>query len=184
MFSSLIRKATSLLLATMLVAITIAPPAIRHAHSAADDSHVHHHHHHHHHHSNPDGLHQHSHHGGHHSHDLADVHGADAQWSGGHGSHLHVHFLFFDFTLPDPAPDQHDPESYGRDIVSVLSWSQVAVSWKALQNASTWQMVPPSHDVCLEDAALLQVVVAAPPPVSCPPLCDRARRERTGVLIA
>ena len=180
MFSSLIRKAMSLLLATMLVTITIAPPAIRHAHPPADEGHGHHHHHH----SSPDGLHEHSHHGGYRSHDLADVPGGDAQWSGDHGSHLHVHFLFFDFTLPDPAPDQHDPESYSRDVVSVLSWSQVAVSWKALQNASIWQTILPFHAVSLEDAALLQVVVTAPPPVSNPPLCDRARRERSGVLVA
>ena len=190
MFSSLIRKTTSLLLATMLGAIAVAPPAVRHVHPLADEGHVHHRHD-----ASPNGLHRHSHqgdkwdhrhshHGGQRYGHLAGAHGGGAELAAGHWWHLHYQFLFFEFTLPDSVPDQDDRESYGRDTVSVLTVAREAVSCRAPQTASAWQMIPPSDAVSPEDAALLQVVVTAPPPVSCPPLCDRARRERSGVLIA
>jgi hypothetical protein len=179
MFYAGMAKATSTLLAALLLLAAVAPPAIRHTHPLADEGHSHHHHD-----ANPDLSHGHYHHGEDRGRHLADRYVRDAELTNGHWWHLHFHFLGLEVTLPEPASDQGDRESSGLEAVSVLPFAQEPVPCRMAQTVSAWETFTPFTALSPEDAALLQVVVNAPPPVSCPPLCDRARRERSGVLIA
>ena len=166
------RIATSLLLAAMLLGATVAPPAVRHAHPTEDGSAAHHEH---------DDHHARAH--GHRHFDDARESTTAVELSCDHWWHLHFHVLGFAFTLPEPPPSQSDRESERNVDFLVLTKSQDWFPGAAWQSDAFRHGVPPSAFVAMEDAAPMQAVVSAPPPVSCAPLCDSARRDRTGVLL-
>ena len=178
MFYAGMAKTTSILLATLLLTAAVAPPAIRHTHPLADESQSHHHHE-----ANPDLSHGHNHHGDHRGHYLADRNACDAELTNGHWWHLHFHFLGLEVTLPEPASDQGDRESDGKDTVSVLASGEQLLPCQTSPSASAQQLIRWSTFSWPSDAARMQVVVWAPAPVSSAPLCDSARRERSGVLL-
>jgi hypothetical protein len=173
-----IENAIRLVLAALVLTVAVAPPALRHAHDLEEGAASHHRHDANHH--ALDGHVHHSHDGKHHRNDSQP---SGASLSSGPWSHLHFHFFGFEFTLPESAPDQGDRESHETEAVSLLSSVPLPVPCGTAQTVLAWLAFPPLT-VLPGDAALLQVVVASPPPVSSPPLCDRARRERSGVLIA
>jgi hypothetical protein len=115
---------------------------------------------------------------------LAGRNVSDAAIVDGHWWHLHFQLLGFEFTLPEPASDQGDGESRSKDAVPVLASGQDLLPCQTAQSASAQQVIRSSTFSSPGDAAPMQVVVSAPPPVSCAPLCDIARRERSGVLLA
>ncbi len=170
------RTLTTLLQAAILLAVTIAPPGIRHAHSTGGTV------------------------GGHHRHELAEGHGHVHDSRRPHGSHddssnaeigessawhLHIHLLGFDFTLPQPVSNSSGSESPGNPRLVALALGQDVLSDQAaLPDPVKCCESPSMHASPLFDAAPLQVVLQSDPPVTCTPLCDRARRERTGVLLA
>lgn len=183
MSSPWIENATRVLLAALVLTAAVAPPALRNSHALEQGGEVHHRHD-----ANHDANHDagngHVHHGEHGKHHLSASRQIDTRLSSGDRWHLHFHLLGFEFTLPEPASDQGDRESSGQEAVSVVPFAHEPVPCRTTQTASAWQTFPPFTAVLPEDAAFLQVVVISPPPVSCPRLCDRARRERSGVLIA
>ncbi|MCL4204147.1 MAG: hypothetical protein KJ000_16825 [Pirellulaceae bacterium] len=98
--------------------------------------------------------------------------------------HLHLQFLGLDFTLPEPTSNENDRETRGKDALSVLASDEEPLPCQTTVSSSIQQIILASMHSSSDDAALVQVVVSAPAPVSCTPLCDRARRERSGVLMA
>ena len=163
----------------MLLAATVTPPAIRHMHPLVEGNTVHHRHD-----ANRELSDEHDHHSGESDVHLAIRNVSDAATVSGHWWHLHLQLLGLEFTLPEPPSDQGDRESDGKDTVSVLASGQELFPCQSVRSASTHQLMLPSTYSSPGDAALMQVVVSAPAPVSCTPLCDRARRERSGVLTA
>lgn len=171
-----LRSTTSLLLAAMLLGATFAPPAIRHAHlpSEGDISH------------SRGADHHHSH--RHDAHDASPIPSADpslhfADVLGGHWWHLHFHLLGIDFTFPEPGSGGNDGESPENLNVLTLAAGQQWLPSHSVRLNWIEDLVPPSASSSLGDAAPMQVVVFTPPPVSSAPLCDTARRERSGVLL-
>jgi len=170
------RSLTALLQAAILLAVAVAPPGTRHAHFIGGGD------------------------GSHHRHELAEGHGHVHDGKQHHGSHddssnaeigegpawhLHVHLLGFDFTIPEPVSNSSDSESPGIPELVALAMGQDLLSCPATLPSSVKCSEPPSMSTSpLFDAALLQVAVKSEPPVSCAPLCDRARQERSGVLLA
>jgi hypothetical protein len=178
MFHTGITRTTSILLAILLVMAAVAPPAIRHTHPLADENQRHHNHD-----GNPDLSHDHCHYGDGRGHYLADRYAGAAELTNGHWWHLHFRFLDLEMTVPEPASDQGDGESDGKDTVSVLASAQPLLPCQALPSASAQQLILRSTFSAPSDAAPMHVVVWAPAPVSFAPLCDSARRERSGVLL-
>lgn len=170
------RSLTALLQAAILLAITVAPPGTRHSHLIGGGSR------------------------GHHRHEFAERHGHvhdgkphrgshddsnDAEIGEGPSWHVHIHLLGFDFTIPEPVSNSSDRESPGTPELMALVLGQDVLSCPATLPNSVKGCEPPSvFPFPLFDAALMQVVVNSDPPVSCAPLCDRARQERSGVLLA
>ncbi|MCL4207380.1 MAG: hypothetical protein KJ000_33270 [Pirellulaceae bacterium] len=184
MFGPRMENATRAALAALVLTAAVAPPALRHSHALEDDAEAQHRHHANHHAEDGHVHHRHVHHREQGNLQRSDFRSSGASLSAGPWEHLHFHFLGLELTLPEREPDQGDRESHGLAVVSLLSFAQTPVLSGTAQTVLTWQVFPPFTAVSPEDAALLQVVVAASPPVSSPPLCDRARRERSGVLIA
>ncbi len=98
--------------------------------------------------------------------------------------HLHFHLLGLEITLPEPASGQSERESPGKVEVLVLAADQQQLTCQATRSASAEHDQAQSKTCVLADATPMQAIVSAPPPVSCRPLCDSARRERSGVLLA
>jgi hypothetical protein len=172
-------RTTCFLLSILLLASAVAPPAVRHAHPLAAGGEVHHRH----------DANRELHGGHHHDTDHADDHLQD-QYAGGclsssdHFWHLHVPLLGLTLALPETASDENDCDSNDTDTVFLPGSNQELLSCQAAPSASLQQIIGVSLSTSPYEAALMQVVVSAPAPVSCAPLCDRARRERSGVLIA
>jgi len=172
------KTGTSGLLAGILLAASLAPPATRHYHHVADG----------------DGV-QHEHEATRHSDEGHNHHRSDclhhfaaedqdrSDWVSGGWWHLHFDWLGFEFTLPEPAPNQGDREAQESVEVLVLASGQ---EWLPLQDSRS-ALLPscgPATSTSSGDAAPMQAGVSAVPPVTCAPLCDSARRERSGVLLA
>ncbi len=177
MFHPRMANLMSLLLAIILLAATVTPPAVRHTHSLVEGGTVHHRHD-----ANRYVSDEHEHHGDECELHLAGRNVSDAAMVGGNWWHRHFHLLGLEFTLPEPVSDQGDRECDGRDTFSVLASAQELFLCLALRSASAQQVLTPSTLSSPGDAAPMQVVVSAPAPVSHTPLCDRVRRERSGVL--
>jgi hypothetical protein len=139
---------------------------------------------HHHHDANHDSSGEHHHHTDGRGHHVADRLTSSASWSGGHWWHLHIHLLGFELTLPEPAPDEGDRQSDERDTVFVLASGKELLPCQRTQSTWIQQLVRPSVFSLSRDAATMQIVASSPAPVSCAPLCDSARLERSGVLMA
>jgi len=156
-----LRTATSLALAVTLLAVAVAPPAVRHAHSVDEG-------------------------GGSHSHSgedaRAETHG-DSQHGHGHEWHLHVSFLGLEITLPDRVPNRGNDESGAQTEVVLLASRTVVTAPSLCCEASLAGTLSAPSQPSLDDAVAMQFRATAPPPVSVAPLCDAARRERTGVLL-
>lgn len=174
-----VKSVTSVLLAALLAVCAIAPSAIRHVHPMMDGGPVHHRH------DGGQGLVD-----GHHHH--ADGHTDHRicpesrllDMVGGQMWHLHIQFLAFELTLPDPPSDEDDDDS-SRGVGCVMLWSAPyapafgsMVSWH-VKHVVTHPVVPG-----LRDATSMQAVVLFEPRILSAPLCDRARQERSGVLLA
>jgi hypothetical protein len=168
-----LRNVTSLLLAAMLLGAAVAPPALRHAHPTEDGVAGHHQH---------DGHHARA--DGHRHCDGARQPTTLSELSGGHWWHLHFHVFGFEFTLPEPSPSHRDHEPERNVELLVLAPGREWSSGSSSRCDSLRHGVPPSAFFPIGDAACMQIDVSAPPPVSCAPLCDSARRERSGVLLA
>jgi hypothetical protein len=82
-------------------------------------------------------------------------------------------------------PAQNDDRSQ-----DVVAWMTLAVGEQPLPGHTVrWGSFPqdsvqPAVILPMGDAALTEAKAPPPPPVSCAPLCDSARRERSGVLRA
>jgi hypothetical protein len=126
--------------------------------------------------------HGHHHHGsGHH---LARPLVSQAEITSGEWRHLHFRFLGLTLTLPEPTSNESDSETREKDALSVLASDESPLPCQTTVSSSVQQMLWTLMHSSSDDAAPMQVVVSAPAPVSCTPLCDRARRERSGVLQA
>lgn len=179
MINSRIKTATSVVLAALLLASTVAPPAIRHVHAVVEGDTVHHRH---------DSGHgpseRHGHGGGVDSHHRVESERTPPSLAGGQLWHLHVELLGFDFTLPDLPSDERDGKP-GCQVECVMPWSAKApITLRSTASSDTYQVVPQLMSAALRDAAPLQVVVSPTSPILSAPLCDRARHERSGVLLA
>ena len=179
-----LQSATSMLLSALVLTAAVAPPAVRHVHSLAGGSRLQHEH----------SSHRHG--PGH------DRHSPDIESSGQHGEltthlppmntaviacgvvwHLHLLLLGVEVTLPDRSSDNEDRRSQpgcefallrsGDELLLQQSSGSMSVVSAALQS------LPSSQG----DAAPLQVAAPHSPQVCSMPLCDRARHERSGVLL-
>ena len=186
-FGSL-RLATGMLAAAMTLAAAIAPPGFRHRHPLDDQNQPHHDH------CSPHerALHaEHDHgYGGHtHQHkvethrhpslvhDLAEGVASDL-W------HIHIVLFGCPVTLPDPHPEDDDDRSNGQPVFVSLRGCNEPI----LHEMSSRPTLEPRD---AGPAVPFAVVVAQRQPQSAtsPPehlilLCDSARRERSGVLLA
>jgi hypothetical protein len=98
--------------------------------------------------------------------------------------HLHFEMIGLEFTLPEPDPGQDDRESKAEFEVLALVTGEEFFSGSSPRPDSLELGVPMAAASLAGDAAPLQADLSAPAPVSCAPLCDAARRERSGVLLA
>lgn len=170
-------------LSALVLIGTLLPPGVRHAHGEMDRPFVHHDH------DEPRQpavSHGHHHDGDeHHSHGHAatppepDASIPDECW------HLHLALVLIDLTLPapsEPADGEGDPSDEDTSIVRCGRGFLPGVQGRAEsdgRSSSTDGLALPTSD-----AVVLQAVVSSPPPVTTAPLCDGARRERSGVLLA
>jgi len=170
------RIATSVLLSAFLVAAAVAPPGLRHVHTV------------------PEGVVEHD-----HDHAIVDCHSGTADhprkgyWEHQHTPgatglgdlwHLHFALLGIEFTLPDgmPAEENRAGESDFELILFRPSEQLLLTSVSCHQSIAKLAIAPVLSESV--DATPCRTVAAAPPPVESAPLCDRARRERSGVLLA
>jgi len=167
------RYPTSVLLAALLLGSTVAPPAVRHSHPVAEGVAGRYHDHDDHHDDE---------HGEQHAHEARESITL-AELSCSHWWHLHFEMLGLAFTLPEPDPCQDDCDSEAEFEVLALVTGQEFFSGSSRPD-SLEHGVPMAAASVAGDAAPLQADLSAPPPVSCAPLCDAARRERSGVLLA
>ena len=179
MFAPRLLRATSTVLAVLLLAGTVAPPAVRHKHAFAEGGDLHHQHH-----ADHQRPHSHEHHGDESRHPLAELCLGEADIMSGDWWHLHLQFLGFAFTLPEPTSNENDRETRGNEALSVLASDEEPLPRQTTVASSIQQIILSSIHCSTDDAAPMQVVLSAPAPISFTPLCDRARRERSGVLIA
>ncbi len=184
----LCRRSLNLLLCAVMLAGALIPPGVRHAHGGVGDPFAPHSHH------APDCLaeavgHPHS---GESDHGYPRHHGpldverppAAIRCALDHAWHLHFTLLGFDFTLPesDPLPadeGQTDP----RDLAII----RAPVDRRpTLPGGDPWGRLVESNfqTVRPDGVTTLQAVAQPPPPVTTHPLCDSARQERSGVLLA
>jgi hypothetical protein len=172
-------RATSTVLAVLLLAATVAPPAVSHSHPLDNgDESLHRH-------MEDHGWpHAHRHHHHESGHRLARPLSSEAEITHGDWRHLHFRFLGLDLTLPEPTSNESDSETRERNALSVLASDEAPLPCQTTVSSSVQQMFRTWMHSSSDDAAPMQVVVSAPAPVSCTPLCDRARRERSGVLLA
>lgn len=176
------KSATSLLLVSILLGASLAPPGIRHSHPIATAGGLRHHDHNH---GDTSFLSDEPDHGGASGVDHHADRDSDVSQLGEARHHVHLHVLGLEITLPDPLPAQDDDRSQ-----DVVEWMTLAVGEQPLPGHSVnWgsfpqDVVQPAVILPKSAAALTDAKAPSPPPVSCAPLCDSARRERSGVLRA
>ncbi len=178
------RVSLSLFLSALMMAWTLAPPGVRHAHGGVGNWFAHHEH------DQPNQLDTANcdWHGEdvHHRHDSAraeaprtpTLSALDEIW------HWHLTLLGIDFTLPEPngpAGDRHDPRP--DQMVTVRAANDFLPN---VQGRTGFDRPSISSD-CLalhpDDVTALLAVAESPPPVTTALLCDSARFERSGVLL-
>lgn len=177
--------ATNLLLSALVLMATVTPPAVRHLHPVATGSHWHHDH----------GDHSHAAHqadhrqacdsaGQHDQHAVsrhpmaADVAVENGLW------HLHLVLLGIELTLPDRFPEKHDRRSQPSGEVVLLRASEDLPPPQTSRSTPSNLLASEPLPSSLGDAAPLQAISPISPQVASAPLCDRARFERSGVLLA
>lgn len=174
----LIPTALSVVLSASVLACGITPPAIRHAHhGGADTNHCHddgakhdsetcHHH-------EPDGS----------DHRHEEAVGTALACLGDSLAHLHWRIFGLSFCMPTPQDGEHDEDGGGTS--SALVWLVDELP-TLIQTGERSQGVPlaappaPGADRVAAESSPSH----HSPPVSAIPLCDSARLERSGVLLA
>jgi len=171
-----VQIATSVLLSAFLVAAGIAPPGVRHVHPL------------------PGGVAEHDHdhapghchsgtadhpHEGHreHQHTPAAVELGDL-W------HLHFAMLGIELTLPDTTPVEENRNGESDFELILLRPSEDPLLTLVTCHESTAKLAASAAMLQAVDATPCQTVTALPSPVQSAPLCDSARHERSGVLLA
>ena len=98
--------------------------------------------------------------------------------------HFHFALLGFELTLPDTLPVEEDrPGGSDLELIPLRPSEEPLPTWGSCQE-STARLAASAATLRSADAAPCPTVTAGPAPVSSAPLCDRARRERSGVLLA
>jgi hypothetical protein len=167
---------TNLLLSALVLAWGIAPPAIRHGHEGGEDSS--------------------------HRHDAVAYHGHDHDDRGyfadeasqpadsgvsptvlrGLVVHLHWSLLGVDYSMPVSEDDQPGDVSNPADLVVVRLVDSVPTP--VLGNNGSSSLCPVAVSQPGLNSPVVQTVsLAKPSLVPSAPLCDRARHERSGVLL-
>ena len=173
MLSIRLHNAVCLVLAAVVLAVNAAPPVLRHAHGDGDRPHQHQRH------SLPsiaDRI-AHEHHGGH-------VHGASPAWMAAEAARTHLLWFGWVFSLPLPTVPVEEGIT-GFDSVAVLA--RLVEIQVPVQSTSTWHR---AHLLAVVADTQINSIAAVPPPPQPAPrpfqpfLCDSARHERTGVLLA
>ena len=153
-------------LAACVLAAGLMPPAVMHSHSASDQPY--------------------------HSHAADDCHADDAHWHAAHSHaqpgkpcHLHLVFLGFTLTLPVPVSPRTDSPEPGLVDVPVVLVRLIADPLPT-QTVEADHWASDTAAACTSDCDCVDVTSGlsrAAPPFTSPFLCDRARRERSGVLL-
>lgn len=177
-----------MLAAAMTLGAALAPPGIRHQHASGDRNHSHRNHA-----SLPREIahteHDHGHgtharHRAEHSHRHAPDARAPAQTLVDAPWHVHVVLFGYTATLPDPRPQDDGGHSPGQPVFVTLQGYELPV----LLDASNLLVLERPQAVLAPNSCDV-VARRHPLPDTAPPeglilLCDGARRERTGVLLA
>jgi len=170
------RKTLSLLLSASVLAWGIVPPVVQHEHAGGSDA-THRH----------DDCHEVAHHGSH-RHDSDDEHHEhailpDVSPLADNVLHLHWRFLGVEFSMPAPEePAESDDEGTGPPAI-VRAMNEEVLTTRAGPSMSRLLLVginAPNADTGRNSAPLPR----APNLVTSIPLCDSARLERSGVLLA
>lgn len=167
----------SLLLSTTMLVWSMSPPAVRHAHEGGSDLS--------HHHDAAHGTHDAD--GTHHNHDggnrrsltvVSDVIADET-------SHLHFHWLGFRLTLPgDDSPTKTGDEPNSSKLLVIRSGRTPLPQFHSGGRLDKL-LTPLCLNAAARDiAAMCPAVVGSLLSVATQPLCDRARHERSGVLLA
>jgi len=99
--------------------------------------------------------------------------------------HLHICLLGINLALPESEREQS--ERLNGDPPADLTVSRPSATLTLDASApsiSAQQLLRHCAAAPLGDAAPLYAVASSPAPVTSAPLCERARRERTGVLLS
>jgi hypothetical protein len=97
---------------------------------------------------------------------------------------LHLHFLGLDITLPEPVSGENNRDPSGQDSLCVLASEEGPISCQTTVSTVMQQIIRSSLLSSTVAAAPTDVVESAAAPAFCTSLCDRARQERSGVLLA
>lgn len=163
MLRRLSRTVMTLAVAAMLLAGVVAPPATRHQHELPAEN----------------LSHSHDHHSGHHGHDhQADFPGFELT---SHSWHLHAVLFGFTVTLPDDGPSKDDSHPRGTELVCVRQF-QAQPANRASGSSTFDNPLSCSRQLPAQSGSLKPVANDLSQVIS-PPLCDRARFERSGVLL-
>ena len=116
----------------------------------------------------------------HHSHQVEP----DRETLPGHKLHVHLRFFGFDLTIPDSSDGDSDRGTRLVDEAGTL----VRIVDDPLPDhgrAMDWfgELALAIQLPCIGDVPTPVPILALPPPVTSPPLCDAARHERSGVLL-
>ena len=164
----------SFLLSSLVVAWGTCPPAMRHAHDGGNESN--------HRHVVAVGQHEHGNPGP--SERRQHEAGADASAAMGECAvHLHWVLLGMHFSLP-ASPDTHDSDQVDSfDPVVVRLIHDLPTISRVEQRCVTAEF-PVSEELIGSAVCLVPAPLSRPNPIASLPLCDRARFERSGVLLA
>ena len=170
-------KAINLLLSALVLAWGVVPSGIQHAHAGGNDS-THRH----------GDCHEAAHHDSH-DHDLDDDHHdhatlPDASLLADSVVHLHWQFLGIDFSMPAPEQPIDGNDDHGTIPPAIVRVANEIVL--AAQAGPSSSRVFPAV-ICALSADVVRDVQPVPRPpnlVTSIPLCDSARFERSGVLLA
>jgi hypothetical protein len=166
------RRATicSFLMAPLLLGVSLAPPPLRHLHDGGSRPHSHqqashapHHH-----------GHRHAH---RHSHETASI---EPQ------AHLHLSWLFIDWSFPVQSPGDSDPSERGTQLPPAVTAKASAPATHAVDDGSRWldlSLFGAGHELAPTFEVLRSPSFGDALRPAGGLLCDTARRERSGVLL-
>jgi hypothetical protein len=172
------KSATSFLLAGILLAVAVAPPALRHRHPLAAGGEIEHQH------GDAHDTSGETHHHGEKSHKDEAASPSPSSTLAGTQWHLHFYLFGFHVTLPDSVPDQEDPTPKTHTVVGVWQLGEQAFTCQTHRDDLGVHVRLQLADSTPGGGVLMATAAPAPAPVSFSPLCDVARRERSGVLLA